>query len=53
MVKAFFEDWSGEEKIEYMMSASELMWWLHEHMDELPPKIVDEIGDKIYRWLEP
>jgi len=48
-----FLKWDAGDLVDYCCEANDLYWWLHEHMDDLPPTIAEEIADTIYRRIEP
>lgn len=44
---------TDEEKDEIINNHSEICNYLHEHMDDLPPKIKNELWDIVYSHYEP
>lgn len=48
-----FLKWDAGDLVDYCCEANDLYWWLHEHMDYLPPKVAAHIQDVIYTRIEP
>jgi hypothetical protein len=48
-----FLKWDATDLVEYCCEANDFYWWLHEHMDELAPKIAEYVADTIYGRIEP